>query len=142
MAGLRLRLFPKKIAHMKLHEVTDVVFKNDNKTKAVEKEIPLNDPSGWNVMIMNNNVTPAQVVVEALMAAVKISAGEAMKRMMAAHKNGWVAVAAYGSKDMADTVASKIEMHAQQNKNYEMARQFNKHKGPWPLDTEVMKAGE
>ena len=127
---------------MKLHEVADVVIDKDNKTRGVEKELPLNDPSGWNVMIMNNNVTPAEVVVEAIMAAVKISQGEAMKRMMAAHQNGWVAVAAYGSKDMADTVASKIESHAHNNKSYDHYRQFTKHVGPWPLDTEVMKAGE
>jgi len=125
---------------MRLDEVADVADKTGTATTA--KEVPLNDPTGWNVMILNNPVTPAEVVVEAIVAAVKISPGEAYKRMMKAHKNGWVAVAAYGSKDVAESVATKIEQHARNNKSYDHYRPFVKHTGPWPLDTEVMKAGE
>jgi ATP-dependent Clp protease adapter protein ClpS len=124
---------------MKLSEIVATPVKTP---ATVTKELPLNDPTGWNVMILNNPVTPAEVVVEAIMAAVGLSKPAAMKRMLRAHKGGWVVVATYGSKDMAETVASKIENHAAANGGYDHYRQFVKHNGPWPLDTEVMKAGE
>jgi ATP-dependent Clp protease adapter protein ClpS len=124
---------------LKMHQGT---VNNVNAPKAVVKEIPLNEPGGFNVMILNNEVTPFQVVIEALVSAVGLSGGEAAKRMMAAHTNGWVAVAAYGSKDIAESVASNIERHAMSNQNYDNLRRYVKHNGPWPLDTEVMVSGD
>lgn len=120
---------------MKLDELIDL------KDKTGVKEVPIDKPGAFNVMILNNHVTPFEVVVEALMAGIGLSEAEATKRMMRAHKTGWAAVAAYASSDVAETVASKIERSANTNDRYEKYRKFNKHKGPWPLDTEVMEAG-
>lgn len=125
---------------MKVNELLTEVETVDKKPSA--KEVPIDKPGGFNVMVLNNDVTPGQVVVEALMHGIGITAEEAIKRMMKIHKTGWSAVAAYASRDLAETVANKIEKHAAGNTRYDAARQLNGHKGPWPLDTEVMEAGE
>ena len=75
------------------------------------KEIPLNSPGGATVMILNDDITPAEVVVEAIMFGTGLPAGEAIGRMERAHQGGWAAIATYASKDVADSVASKIENH-------------------------------
>lgn len=114
------------------------------------KEIELDKPGGFNVCVLNDNVTPAEVVVEAIMAAVGLSKDAAMKRMLRAHRKGWHVVATYASKDIAETIADRIMQHAQGNKNYDHYRThpsipashpIKKHNGPWPLTAEVMEAG-
>lgn len=126
---------------MKLSEIQDVIDR-EKITTPVKKEVPLNEPGGFTVVILNDPVTPAEVVVEAIMHATGLPQNEAFKRMMNAHQNGWVPIASYSSKDIADTVASKIETHAYNNKNYDHYKQYTKHNGPWPLTAEVMQAGE
>lgn len=114
----------------------------DKKTST--KEIPLNEPGGFNVVILNDSVTPFQVVVEAIMYAVGLSEDEATRRMMKAHRGGWCVVATYASADIAETVASKIMNHAKSNTNYDYIRPMippRGYHGPWPLTAEVMEAG-
>ena len=119
-----------------LKELFDVI----DKVKSIPKEMELDAPGGFNVMILNNPVTPAEVVVEALMSSVGLSKSAAMKRMMRTHRNGWHCVATYSSKDVAETVANKIEKHAGANTNYDHYRKYVKFNDPWPLDTEIMEA--
>ena len=107
-------------------------------------EIPLNEPGGFNVVILNDPVTPAEVVVEALVSAVGLSRGDAMRRMMKAHRGGWRVVATYASSDVAETIAERIMAHAQSNTNYDHYRRYIPPRGyfdPWPLRAEVMEAG-
>lgn len=108
----------------------------------VEATVPVEVPGGATVMLLNNPVTPFEVVLEALMSATGLSHAEAYKRMMKCHQNGWHPVASYGSVDVAQTVADKITRHAAANGRYERYRPLVKHMGPWPLDTEVMDAGQ
>lgn len=117
-----------------------VELQTKGKAKATEKEIELNKPGGFNIMILNNPVTPFEVVVEALMSVLGLSESQAYKRMMRAHKGGWSCVATFGSKDIAETKATAIERAAAKNTNYDHYRQFTKFKDPWPLDVEVMEA--
>jgi ATP-dependent Clp protease adapter protein ClpS len=124
-----------------LHELVTLKDKVVGKAKSAEKEIELNKPGGFNIMILNNPVTPFEVVVEALMSVLGLSEAEAHKRMMRAHKGGWACVATYGSKDVAETKANAIERAAANNKGYDRYRKFVKYNGPWPLDVEVMEAG-
>lgn len=115
------------------------------------EEIPLNDPTGWNINLLNDTVTPFEVVVEALISVLGLSQSEAFKRMMAAHKGGWITVATYSSQDIAETKAQRLESHSRNNANYDHYRilpgvpkfpngpgQFT---GIWPVSFEIMKAG-
>jgi ATP-dependent Clp protease adapter protein ClpS len=116
-------------------------IKEVTRPAAAPQEVPIDEPGGFTVMILNNPVTPFEVVVEALMHGAGLSEGEAVRRMLRAHLGGWAAVAAYGSKDVAETVASAIEAHARGNGGYEQYRPLSGHVGPWPLDAEVREAG-
>ena len=57
-------------------------------------------------------------------------------------------MASYASRDMAETVANRIEQHARANTNYDHYRPHIPHmgrrgfNGPWPLATEVMDADQ
>ena len=126
-----------------LREYIDIVREAEvlDREKVTQKqEVPLHIPGGATVVVLNDNVTPFEVAVEAVVAATGLSPGEAMKRMMKAHTQGWAAVAAYASKDMAETVADKIMRHARSNTDYDHYRRLVKHTGPWPLHAEVMDA--
>ena len=122
---------------MKLSEISTTL----EKPPVVQKQdAPQETPGGATVVILNDPVTPAEVVVEAIMYGTGLSKSAAMKRMMRAHRNGWVPIASYASVDIAETVASKIQSHARGNTNYDHYRPFVKHNGPWPLTAEVMDA--
>jgi ATP-dependent Clp protease adapter protein ClpS len=107
------------------------------------EEVPLHIPGGFTVCIRNDPVTPFQVVIEAVVAATGLSVGEATKRMMQAHTQGLAPVAAYASKDVAETKANQIEMHARRNQRWDELRPLIPPRGyfdPWPLQTEVLDA--
>lgn len=108
---------------------------------ATPVEVPMDKPGGFTVVLLNDPVTPFEVVIEAIMYGASLSEAEAIKRMMKAHRNGWSPVAAYASKDIADTVANKIQIHARGNTRFDKYRVLSNHKGPWPLTAEVMESG-
>lgn len=112
----------------------------DKKVAPASTSAPEETPGGATVMILNDPITPAEVVVEAIMHGTGLSKAGAMKRMMRAHRKGWVPIASYANRDIAETIASKIENHARDNPNYDHYRSYVKHNGPWPLATEVMDA--
>jgi ATP-dependent Clp protease adapter protein ClpS len=117
----------------------------DRKPAVKPEEIELNEPGGFNIVILNDNVTPYQVVVEAIMHAVGLSEHEAFSRMMQAHQIGWGVIATYASRDIAETVANKLEQHARANTNWDHYRPMIPPRGyyrPWPLTAEVMEAGD
>ena len=124
---------------MRLDEIRDVEVIDRPPVKQ-PTEVPLHVPGGATVMILNDDVTPAEVVVEAIMYGTGLSAAEAMRRMEKAHQGGWAAVASYASRDLAETVASKIENHARNNTRYDRYRPLIPFNGPWPLAAEVMDA--
>lgn len=124
---------------MKLTEVIDAPERVKEKQTAEEK-FPLKVPGGATVMILNDPITPAEVVVEAIVYGTGMPASLAMKRMMQAHLGGWAPIASYASKDIAESVAAKIENHARNNTKYDHYRKYVKHFGPWPLAVEVMDA--
>ena len=129
--------FPKSLReYIDLFNEADNVI--DRPPVKQNKEVPLHVPGGATVMILNDPVTPAEVVIEAIVYGTGLSSAEAFKRMMQAHQGGWAAIAAYGSRDLAETVASKIENHARSNTKYDHYRKIVKHSGPWPLAVEVM----
>lgn len=105
-----------------------------------KEEVPLHIPGGSTVIVLNDNFTPFEVAVEAVVYATGLSAGEAANRMMAAHSGGGAPVACYQSYDIAEAVADKIVQHARNNKDYDHYRQFMTWKGPWPLHAEVLDA--
>lgn len=115
-----------------------------------QEEVPLHIPGGATVMILNDPVTPAEVVIEAVMSGTGLDGSEAARRVLAAHEGGWAPVASYASKDVAETVANKIIRHAASNVNYDRYRTMpgipksprgpGGHIGPWPLQAEVMDA--
>ena len=112
----------------------------DREKVTQKQEVPLHVPGGATVVVLNDHVTPFEVAVEAVVAGTGLSTGEAAKRMMKAHTQGWAAVASYASKDVAESIAEKIMQHARSNTNYDQYRRFTGHNGPWPLHAEVMDA--
>jgi len=126
---------------MRIDEIDQIVI--DRPPVQKKEEVPLHRPGGATVMILNDEYTPAEVVVEAIVAGTGLSPEEAMRRMMKAHTDGWVPIASYATRDMAETVASKIEQHARSNTRYDHYRKYMKNfQGPWPLSCEVMDADE
>ena len=130
---------------MRIHEViTEAEVMEPVKTPQA-KEKPADKPGGFTVMILNDGMTPAEVVIEAIVSATGMSSDDAFSKMMRAHQGGWAAIKSYASKDMAETVAHNIMRHAQQNNNYDHYRahpHFRNFKGPWPLTAEVMDASQ
>lgn len=114
--------------------------------KKQSQDVPVHLPGGFTVVVLNDPVTPFEVAVEAVVAGTHLSPGEAIKRMMAAHKKGYAPVAAYATKDMAETVAENIEQHARANKSWDHLRPYvpymgkTGYTGPWPLSCEVMES--
>lgn len=105
-----------------------------------QEEVPLSIPGGATVMILNDDVTPAEVVIEAVMYGTGLSEAEADRRVRRAHEGGWAPVACYASRDVAESVATKIQTHAYNNTRYDHYKQYTNHRGPWPLTAEVMDA--
>lgn len=105
-------------------------------------ETPTDKPGGATVILLNDPVTPFQVVQEALMYGAALSSSEAAAVMMKTHNKGWFPVATYASADLATTVAEKIMTHARNNKGHEGYRRILNHTGPWPLTADVMDAGK
>ena len=132
---------------MKMYEVTRMApdEESDGVIELDREEVPMHRPGGFTVMILNDDKTPVEVVVEAVMYGTGLSPEEAMRRVEQAHNGGWAAVASYGSEDLAETVAEKIMRHARQNTRYDRYRShphFRNFNGPWPLSAEVMAAGD
>lgn len=110
-----------------------------------QQEKPTDKPGGFTVMILNDGMTPAEVVIEAIVSVTGMSADVAFTKMMRAHQGGWAPIKSYASKDVAETIAHGIMRHAQQNDRYDHYRQhphFRNFKGPWPLTAEVMDAAQ
>lgn len=121
------------------NEVLDRIRQLANVPAAAKK------PGGFTVMILNDDKTPAEVVVEAITDVMGMSEGEAYKKMMRAHRGGWAAIKSFGSRDLAETKAEALMAHARSNDRYEHYRQhphFRNFRGPWPLTAEVMEAGD
>lgn len=128
---------------MRLDEIIDEAGEVIDRPPVKQREeVPLHVPGGATVMILNDDVTPAEVVVAAVIYGTGLSAGAAIRRMEQAHQGGWAAIASYANRDVAETVASKIENHARNNTNYDHYRRFVNFHGPWPLAAEVMDADQ
>jgi ATP-dependent Clp protease adapter protein ClpS len=126
-------------------EVVDRPPVTDRPPTHQHQQAPVHVPGGSTVVVLNDPYTPFEVAVEAVEHGVPLTKDEALRRMMKAHRQGWAAVASYASKDMAETVADRIQRHAHQNTNYD---HYKRHipprgwSGPWPLHAEVMDADD
>jgi ATP-dependent Clp protease adapter protein ClpS len=114
----------------------------DDVTVTSRQEVPLYVPGGATVVVLNDQVTPFEVVIEAIVAGTKLSVSEATRRMMQAHTQGWAPVASYPTVDIAETVAYNIETHAANNDRYDQYKRVQNWRGPWPLTCEVMDADQ
>jgi ATP-dependent Clp protease adapter protein ClpS len=132
-------------------KLTDILTENELLDRERQRqlqttEVPDEAPGGWNVMILNDDITPFQVVVEAVAKGTGMSEGEAFHIMRRAHQGGWSPVKAYASRDLAETVADAIMTSARTNDQHDDKRRATNGgrgwTGPWPLQAEVMKAGE
>lgn len=135
-----------KLDEIKIKETPSEVI--DRPPVHQREEVPLHVPGGSTVIILNDPVTPFEVVVEAVVFGTRLSMDEAIRRVNHTHQNGWAAVASYASRDMAETVANRIEQHARSNTKYDNYRAHIPYQGrvgyydEWPLTAEVMDAGE
>jgi ATP-dependent Clp protease adapter protein ClpS len=133
---------------MRIRELFEAPEVVDRPPVHQQQEVPLHVPGGATVVILNDPVTPFEVVVEAVMHGTGLSADETIRRVNHSHREGWSPVASYASVDMAETVASRIEQHARGNTRYDRYRPHIPHQGrqgfngPWPLACEVMDADQ
>jgi ATP-dependent Clp protease adapter protein ClpS len=123
---------------MKIDEILEAGEVIDRPPVKKQEEIPLREPGGSTVVILNDPVTPFEVVIEAVVYGTGLPADEAARRVHHSHNNGWAAVATYGSRDVAETVANKIQTHARNNTRYDHYKRMTGHQGPWPLAVEVI----
>jgi len=124
---------------MKIKEIYEEI-NLDRPPTTDKQDAPLYVPGGATVVVLNDNTTPFEVVIEAIMAGAGLSKFAATKRMMQAHRGGWSAVASYPTRDIAETIASRIEEHAANNTNYDHYKVLTRHRGPWALTCDVMDA--
>jgi len=116
-----------------LEEIVDI----EKKSKV--SDAPVEKPPGWNVVILNDDTTPAEVVVEAIVDSTDLTPHQAIERMMTAHSGGWAVIKSYHSADVAEQVAHNIQVHAENNTKYDHYKEHLGHKGPWPLTTDIQE---
>jgi len=78
-----------------------VLTKPRTKTKSKTERPPL-----WKVILLNDDYTPREFVVQVLKAVFRMNADHAYKVMMTAHQRGACVIAVY-TKDVADTKAKE-----------------------------------
>ena len=78
-----------------------VLVKPRTKTKPVTERPPL-----WKVILLNDDYTPREFVVQVLKAVFRMNEDQAYRVMMTAHQKGACVIAVY-TKDVADTKAKE-----------------------------------
>jgi len=78
-----------------------VLTKPRTKTKTQVERPPL-----WKVILLNDDYTPREFVVQVLKAVFRMNESHAYKVMMTAHQKGACVIAVY-TKDVADTKAKE-----------------------------------
>ncbi len=86
-----------------------VLVKPRTKTKTKVERPPL-----WKVILLNDDFTPREFVVQVLKAVFRMNADQAYRVMMTAHQKGACVIAVY-TKDVADTKAKEATELGKQN---------------------------
>ena len=86
-----------------------VLTKPRTKVKTKVERPPL-----WKVILLNDDFTPREFVVQVLKAVFRMNADHAYKVMMTAHQKGACVIAVY-TKDVADTKAKEATELGKQN---------------------------
>jgi ATP-dependent Clp protease adaptor protein ClpS len=71
-------------------------------------------PKLWKVILLNDDFTPREFVVEVLKAVFRMNEAQAYAVMMTAHRKGACVIAVY-TKDVADTKAKEATELGKQN---------------------------
>jgi ATP-dependent Clp protease adaptor protein ClpS len=71
-------------------------------------------PKLWKVILLNDDFTPREFVVQVLKAVFRMNAEEAYQVMMTAHRKGACVIAVF-TKDVADTKAKEATELGKQN---------------------------
>ncbi len=94
---------------------TQYVVNDDNEIVVVDKCVDLEPPKMYAVILLNDDYTPMDFVVELLMQVFQHNESEAIKIMMDVHEKG-EAVAAIYSYDIAESRVASVNVIAQNNK--------------------------
>jgi len=86
-----------------------VITKPRTKVKTKAERPPL-----WKVILLNDDFTPREFVVQVLKAVFRMNAEHAYQVMLTAHKKGACVIAVY-TKDVADTKAKEATELGKQN---------------------------
>ena len=95
-----------------INEGYDSIKEPVQKTQAVKPS--LKEPSMYKVLLMNDDYTPMDFVVEVLCSLFHMSQEKAQYIMMSIHKNG-SAVCGVFTKDIAETKAMQVKELSKQN---------------------------
>lgn len=71
-------------------------------------------PKLWKVILLNDDYTPREFVVQVLKAVFRMNVDQAYRVMMTAHRRGACVIAVY-TKDVADTKAKEATELGKQN---------------------------
>ena len=86
-----------------MSQQTTVTPKTKTKTKTKPK---LERPKLWKVILLNDDYTPREFVVQVLKAVFRMNEDEAYRVMMTAHRRGACVIAVYAS-DVSETKAKE-----------------------------------
>ena len=81
--------------------MSPTIAKPRTKTKTVTQRPPL-----WKVILLNDDFTPHEFVVQVLKAVFRLNESQAYRVMMTAHQKGACVIAVY-TKDVAETKAKE-----------------------------------
>jgi ATP-dependent Clp protease adaptor protein ClpS len=91
------------------HAMTKTLVKPRTKVKPQTQR-----PKLWKVILLNDDYTPREFVVQVLKAVFRMNADQAYRVMMTAHRRGACVIAVY-TKDVADTKAKEATELGKQN---------------------------
>ena|SRR5258708_10635918 len=95
--------------------MSPTVVKPRVKTKpATKPELQTERPKLWKVILLNDDFTPREFVVQVLKAVFRMNESQAYIVMMTAHQKGACVIAVY-TRDVADTKAKEATELGKQN---------------------------
>lgn len=81
------------------------------------------NPKGYAVVLYGDYNTPAELVAEAIKNVIPMDENSAYEIMLQAHRNNFAHVKTYGSYDIADTKARKLQEYCRNSRDYDWAKE-------------------
>lgn len=94
----------------------DEIFSDDGQVATQEAEPKLKRPSMYRVVLLNDDYTPMEFVVQVLMMFFAMSEERATQVMLAVHQQGKGVCGVY-TKDVAESKAAQVNQYSRDNQH-------------------------